>query len=92
MKYDRETFQRAIRSAFKNKETLHRASVCACYYCRKEVAFTCIKDWTDNGLTALCPHCGVDSVISGDDFPISDPKFLEELNLAAFWAPTLVVK
>jgi hypothetical protein len=39
-----------------------------------------ITDWIDEGQTALCPRCGIDSVI-GDraGFELS-PEFLSEMN------------
>jgi hypothetical protein len=47
-----------------NKEELERGIKCTCFYCSKEFNFSEIKEWTDNSKTAICPHCGIDSVIS----------------------------
>jgi hypothetical protein len=43
-----------------------------------------ILEWTDDDQTALCPNCGIDSVI-GDktDYPVTDLDFLKQMN--TFW-------
>ena len=51
----------------------HRAEVlasplCGCFYCRSVFSPTEIEEWVDRnqtgiGQTALCPRCGIDSVI-----------------------------
>jgi hypothetical protein len=39
-----------------------------------------ITEWVDDGDTALCPYCGIDSVIGeSSGFPITD-KFLKEMH------------
>lgn len=37
----------------------------SCYYCLMHFFATDIKEWVDGGLTALCPICGIDSVVPG---------------------------
>ena len=61
------------------------SNVCGCFYCKQTFKPETIKEWTDEDepverQTALCPNCGIDSVI-GDrsGFEITD-KFLEEMN------------
>ena len=50
-----------------NKDELMRIESlgmdCSCFYCGKRFNPKEIKEWTDEGQTALCPYCGVDSVI-----------------------------
>ena len=41
-----------------------RASRCGCFYCLSIFDGVLINEWIDEGATALCPHCTVDSVIS----------------------------
>lgn len=36
---------------------------CGCYYCLKHFPWEQIEIFIDGGDTAVCPHCGVDSVI-----------------------------
>ena len=58
----------------------HRSNVedsdCGCFYCVKTFHGSEIKEWIDGGKTALCPYCGINSVISSVDVPkIVDDKF-----------------
>ena len=82
-------FPEAIREAH-NHSSNHRAEIetselCGCFYCCATFSSNEIKEWVDEnkegiGQTALCPHCGIDSVIgSKSGFPML-PEFLKELN------------
>jgi hypothetical protein len=57
--------------------TLHRAevegsSLCGCFYCFATFPPTDISEWIDDGQTALCPKCEIDSVIgTASGFPIT---------------------
>ena len=51
-----------------------------CFYCLEIFDAREIEDWTDDGQTAMCAKCGIDSVIgSGSGFPITK-EFLREMN------------
>ncbi len=71
-------------SIFHKKEIL-QSDYCGCFYCREIYSPAEIKEWTDTSKpegehTALCPHCGIDSVIgSSSGFPITK-EFLEQMN------------
>jgi hypothetical protein len=62
----------------------HRSEIlasreCGCFYCGSIFAPTEIKDWVDEGTTALCPKCEIDSVIGEKSgFPI-EPEFLDRM-------------
>lgn len=68
-----------------NKDLLSRSTVCGCFYCKQVFHPDEITDWIDRkDCTAVCPHCGIDSVVG--DYPnltITD-SFLEEMNLRWF--------
>lgn len=36
---------------------------CGCYYCLRIFRFEEIKEYAYDGLTPICPYCGIDSVI-----------------------------
>ncbi len=66
----------------------HRAEVlasrtCGCFYCCSVFPPNEIAEWVDRGTTALCPRCGIDSII-GDrsGYDVSAP-FLEKMK--AYW-------
>lgn len=49
-----------------NREKIEHTDLCGCFYCKKTFQPNEIKQWTDEGQTAICPKCGVDSVIYND--------------------------
>jgi hypothetical protein len=66
-----------------HREELFTSEQCGCFYCLDIFPVEAIDDWTDSvdgvGQTALCPRCGVDSVIgSVAGFPI-ERWFLERM-------------
>ena len=71
--------------AAKARSSRHRSELeasghCACFFCFKKFATTEIKAWVDGNETALCPHCGLDSVLgSGTDHRIDD-TFLRKMH------------
>ena len=72
----------------------HRAEIessdrCGCFYCLAVFGPANISDWIDevegldSGTTALCPRCGIDSVIgSASGYPI-EKAFLEQMK--GYW-------
>ncbi len=63
---------------------LHRKSIlenefCGCFYCKKVYKSIEIKEWTDDEETAICPKCGIDSVLSSQ-LPIDKREFLAAMN------------
>jgi len=66
-----------------HREEIMRSEACGCFYClaifRPDEIDIWIDDKDDVGQTALCPRCGIDSVIgSASGFPISK-EFLEKM-------------
>ncbi len=63
-----------------NKEALKNDKKCGCFYCLEIFEPSRIKKWIkDNAGTAVCPHCGVDSVIGeSSGYPITK-EFLEKM-------------
>lgn len=60
-----------------NRDTLSHDSECGCFHCLKifqpsEIVEWCCEAEDGEEITAICPHCGVDSVIGeGSGFPIT---------------------
>lgn len=46
-----------------------------------------ISRWTDDGKTAVCPHCGVDSVLSTSADHLTD-DLVRQLQAAYFLGPS----
>ncbi len=73
----------AARLAMHNKTQLDNTSKCGCYHCFAIFTPQEIKEWTDDGDTAICPFCFVDAVLpETSDFPLNK-QFLEKLH--AYW-------
>lgn len=66
----------------------HRAEIesstrCGCFFCLRCFQPTAIREWIDQGITALCPYCGIDSVV-GSTTPLEDPAFLPAMKAKWF--------
>lgn len=67
----------------------HRAEIemsarCGCFFCFRTFPSTDIKAWTDANQTALCPRCGVDSVIGSASKHRLDDAFLRQMHTHFF--------
>ena len=64
----------------KHRHELLSSDLCGCFYCLAIFKPLVIEEWLKEGEgTALCPGCGIDSVIgSASGFPIT-PEFLERM-------------
>ena len=64
----------------KHRAEISSSEMCGCFYCLEIFEAREIEDWTDDGQTALCAKCGIDSVIgSSSGFPIAK-EFLQEMH------------
>lgn len=69
--------------------SIHRTAIlaspiCGCFHCLATYPPSDIADWTDRDRTALCPRCGIDSVLgSGSGVPITS-EFLGRMKDAYF--------
>lgn len=69
----------ASKFSIRNKEQLLKSKIAGCYCCCEIYDVSEIKEWTDVGVTALCPKCSVDSVL-GDGSPYKiEKETLQEL-------------
>ena len=69
-----------------NRHELEKAEKCGCFCCEKVFSPDEIKEFfLERGFadaTAVCPHCGIDSVLPalGEPCPADNPKFLSAMN------------
>jgi hypothetical protein len=67
---------RAHKHCIRHRPELGASTLCGCFCCLETFIPDEITDWTDEGDTALCPNCGIDSVIGdASGFPVT-PEFL----------------
>lgn len=89
MKYDCNL---AHRHSAHHRRELEASALCGCFYCLATFVPAAIEEWIDEpldasedsewdaGVTALCPCCGIDSVIgSASGFPIT-AEFLTDMH------------
>jgi NAD-dependent SIR2 family protein deacetylase len=66
-----------------HRKELMASTMCACFYCKSTFQPQKIEEWIDEEETALCPACGIDSVIgSASGYPITE-DFLSRMH--AHW-------
>ena len=71
----------AHKKSMNNKPFLQNDTVCGCFYCLKIYSPKEITEWVeDTDGTALCPYCGIDSVVGESaGYPITE-EFLTQMN------------
>lgn len=76
----------AHRHSANHRAELERSDVCSCFFCEKAFAVSDVEEWIeDESGTALCPHCGVDSVMgSASGYPVADAKFMRAMHTRWF--------
>ncbi|WP_147533310.1 cytoplasmic protein [Bacillus marasmi] len=73
-------FETAHRFSSHHRKVLVKDKICGCFYCLKIFNPSEITDWCDNENTALCPYCGIDSVIGeSSGFTITE-QFLKGMH------------
>ena len=84
---DRE-LKEAHDHSFKNKEEIMASKGIVCYFCKMEAIPDDIDEWVkeqDGKETAVCPSCGIDSIIGDASGLNVTPAFLEEMG--RHWGP-----
>jgi hypothetical protein len=77
-----EELELAHKESSYHKEDIKASNLCGCFYCRRmfNPKTKVIVEWIDGGETALCPYCGIDSVIALESgFPITK-AFLKRMS------------
>lgn len=67
----------------RNRMELARSQKCGCFYCLRTFAPEEIERWIDEGKTALCPFCQIDSVVGDASGYSVTEGFLKTMN--AYW-------
>ncbi|MBM7406766.1 hypothetical protein EDF69_002332 [Sphingomonas sp. JUb134] len=82
MEYDPQALDAAHRHSSNHRAELGRSDLCGCFYCQATFTAASIDEGVEHeGGTALCPQCGVDSVIgSASGYPVGDKYFLGSMH------------
>jgi len=73
-------FAEAHKHASRHRVELEASVRCGCFFCFRTFPPTSIKAWIDARQTALCPECGVDSVIGSASAQRIDDAFLRQMH------------
>ena len=75
-----EKLELAHKHSINNKPALKKDKLCGCFYCSKIFDPKEIKEWVpDRRGTAICPYCGIDSIIAeSSGYPMTK-EFLDEM-------------
>lgn len=60
---DKEAVVLAHKSSAFHRKKLEQDQICGCFSCCKTFSSQKIEDWYDDGQTACCPYCCIDSVV-----------------------------
>jgi hypothetical protein len=87
-KYTEEYLKGAHEFSIFNDKWINGSDVCGCFYCQTIFERDKIVEWIDKGhfkgMTAVCPNCGIDSVIGANsNLPVRDMVFLAEMH--SYW-------
>jgi len=70
-------YHRAHQYSSSHRKQIQESTLCGCFYCLATFEPKLIEEWVDEdkdgvGQTALCPNCGIDSVLgSKAGFPLT---------------------
>lgn len=87
--YNYEEVTEAHSYSIHHIEHIKKSYYCGCFYCMEIFRPFQINFWIDNNDTAICPYCGIDSVI-GDysGYPVTK-DFLKAMNKRWFGGKNL---
>lgn len=78
--------QRSYAHSRLNRQFMTPGTACRCFHCLRVFPADEISHGTDDGKTALCPHCGVDSVLPGGADQLTDDP-IRQLHATYFSGP-----
>ena len=69
---------------FKHLHSIEKSEKCGCFYCQAIFSPGKIVEWVDAndegvGMTAMCPKCGMDTVIGDHDVNPITKRFLKKM-------------
>jgi hypothetical protein len=74
----------AHKKSSNHRTDIERSQLCGCFYCREMFGPDRIVAWVREGTTALCPRCGIDSVLGDASGVQINKSFLEAMRSAWF--------
>jgi len=66
----------------RHRDKLQQDEVCGCFHCQKIFSPSQIVEWVDVESTAVCPYCGIDSIIGvSSGYPITKDFLMKMHNV-----------
>lgn len=79
--YEKETqLERLHAYSAHNKSLIDISNKCYCFYCRSCMERSEMVDYIDDGQTAVCPKCGIDSIIPDSIEECVDENMIAQMN------------
>jgi hypothetical protein len=70
--------------ASKHRAELDKSGLCGCFFCFRTFPTSAITSWIDAQKTALCPKCGIDSVLGSASGHSIEDRFLRKMHQQYF--------
>lgn len=77
---DIEKLKKAHEHSTDHRADIELSDTCGCFYCLNHFDSSEISEWIDGGETALCPRCGIDSVLPGNTGYLDDEWFFSDMH------------
>ena len=79
MTFTTEQLTAAHKHCSRNKEAISKSTLCACFYCEQVYPAAAVEKYT-YPQDALCPKCGIDSVLAdADGEELTEARFLKAM-------------
>ena len=78
--FDADLLARLHRSSFRNRGALEATGRAACFGCLQTLEASRVVEYVDAGQTALCPACGLDTLLPVHGAEDADVQLLRALN------------
>ncbi len=70
----------AHKHSFNNRAEVEQSEICGCFYCLETFPSKEVIEWVNGDNTAICPKCGIDSVLGDEaNFDLT-PEFLKSMH------------
>jgi hypothetical protein len=73
MTYSKELLNQAHKHCSNNRDAINASKVCGCFYCEATYAPSAVRQYVCGGKDAVCPKCGIDSVLADSSLEITAP-------------------
>jgi hypothetical protein len=87
MRHSSSTLEALHKLSSRNRDALRGAHPCGCFYCLKAFEAGAITEWIPEAdgkeVTALCPFCGIDSVLPARGGQAVDQEMLKAMQI--YW-------